>query len=302
MAMVMMLAFCMPAMASEPEPTIVANAATQGAYMYNVETQEQSFVSASSYARTSSSRSMPQYIPSSAVADSKVVTPPDSRTKVSSPSGRYSNTVLLIVKFEGQAEIAVSGWMIGPKTVATAGHCVYKYGKGWAESITVYPGASGGNYPFGSASAINMWAGGDYMANDGNYAVGVYDDWGVIELDSNLGNQTGWLGLVAAENYSSVAGATFQTNGYPADLENANVSTGNEWMYTCYGSFTGSKPRFLPTMYINIDFAGGQSGSPIYRNFSDTGYSAQAIGVAGDNQTIAVLINNWLFDFYMSVR
>lgn len=309
LAVTIMCAFTTSAYAGTEEnnspPLVVSTtAAMNGVYQYNVATKQETFLPAITY-RNSSRSTTPQYSPSNLGEDTVepyTVTDPDGRWKVTNTSGRYANTVLLKIKFPGKAETWATGWMIGPKTIATAGHCVFNYEAGWAEYIVAYPGSTGGSKPYGSARSINMWAGGDYVANQGNYNVGIHDDWGVIEVDSNIGNNTGWLGIVTASSYTDVSGQTFQTNGYPSDLDNESVSIDNKWMYSTYGNFTGTRPRFLPTMYIDIDFAGGQSGSAIYRYFDSSGYSAQAIGVGGNGQTIAVLINNWLFDFFMSVR
>lgn len=284
--------------------TISTSAAMNGVYQYNVESQQETFLPTSKY-RDASVTSYPQYMPND-IGENDIspytVTDPDGRWKVTDTSGRYANTVLLKIKFPGQNETWATGWMIGPNTIATAGHCVYKYGCGWAEYIIAYLGTTGGSKPYGGTKSVNLWAGGDYVANDGDYSLGVYDDWGVIEVESNVGDVTGWLGIVPANSYSDVAGRTFQTNGYPSDLDNEFRSIDNKWMYSTYGTFTGTKPRFLPTMYMDIDFAGGQSGSAIYRYVDGAGYAAQAIGVAGNDQTIVVLINDWLYDFYMSVR
>lgn len=310
LAVMVMCAFSAPTCAETQEnngdPMVVSTtAAMNGVYQYNVETERETFIPAITY-RSSSISTYPQYSPGDSGKEDNVepytVTDPDGRWKVTNVSGRYTNTVLLKIKFPGSSETWATGWMIGPKTIATAGHCVFSYEAGWAEYIIAYPGATGGSKPCGSAISINMWAGGDYVSNQGNYSVGIHDDWGVIEVNSNIGNSTGWLGIVTASSYTDVAGKTFQTNGYPSDLDNGNQSIDNKWMYSTYGSFTGIRPRFLPTMHIDIDFAGGQSGSAIYRYFDSSGYAAQAIGVGGNGQTIAVLINNWLFDFFMSVR
>jgi V8-like Glu-specific endopeptidase len=42
-----------------------------------------------------------------------------------------------------------TGWFVGPKTIITAGHCVYhpNFG-GWANEIKIYPGRYGTNFPF----------------------------------------------------------------------------------------------------------------------------------------------------------
>src|SRR5688572_5793714 len=62
-----------------------------------------------------------------------------------------------------------TGWFIGPKTVLTAGHCVYsnQFFGGWASSVEVIPGLLGAGTgadvrPYGSAtseqlSSVDRW-------------------------------------------------------------------------------------------------------------------------------------------------
>ena len=48
-----------------------------------------------------------------------------------------------------------TGWLAGPRTVITAGHCVYHLADmgGWANEIEVTPGRNDLNTPFGTAVA-----------------------------------------------------------------------------------------------------------------------------------------------------
>lgn len=57
---------------------------------------------------------------------------------------------LLITAADGSNWIG-TGWLVGPRVLLTAGHCVYIHTRGgWAEQIEVIPGRRGTERPFGS--------------------------------------------------------------------------------------------------------------------------------------------------------
>ena len=61
-----------------------------------------------------------------------------------------------------------SGALIGPRTIVTAGHCVFmKEQGGWASSITVTPGRSGNSRPFGSSNAVTLKSVRGWVNNSG---------------------------------------------------------------------------------------------------------------------------------------
>ncbi len=62
----------------------------------------------------------------------------------------------LLMKFPNGNFIG-TGWLIGPRTVMTAGHCLYdsRRGGGWAQSIEIIPGMLRGQAkPYGSQVSI----------------------------------------------------------------------------------------------------------------------------------------------------
>ena len=63
------------------------------------------------------------------------------------------NCQLLITARNGRKG-RCTGWLIGPRTVMTAGHCLYSHSAGgWARSIEVIPGMDATRKPFGSQVA-----------------------------------------------------------------------------------------------------------------------------------------------------
>lgn len=148
-----------------------------------------------------------------------------------------------------------TGWFIGPHTLATAGHVVYIKNSGvqgrdgWVKSISVMPGRNGNTLPYGSVISTNFrtvagWA----NSGDQNY------DYGAIIIPSELGGTTGWFGFGAWSDADLVA-SWANISGYPGDKP-----AGTQWYHSRKVVSVG--PR---KVYYDIDTAGGQSGSAVYR-------------------------------------
>ena len=104
-----------------------------------------------------------------------------------------------------------SGTMIGSHTVLTAGHCIFShdYG-GWATSVWVYPAMAGyHNTPFGESTAAGLVST-TWWAEDKNHD----GDTGVIQLNENTGDLTGWPAMVWGDYGQPAA---IDSGGYPSD-------------------------------------------------------------------------------------
>ena len=107
-----------------------------------------------------------------------------------------------------------NGVLIGPRTVATAGHCVYlKSAGGWAESIEVIPGCNGTTRPFGTATSTNFrsvsgWVTGSVPSSD----------YGCIVLPNGAfgGRNIGSFGF-AAWSAPEILALPAVVAGYPGD-------------------------------------------------------------------------------------
>lgn len=145
-----------------------------------------------------------------------------------------------------------TGWLVGPRTVITAGHCVYIHDRGgWVSSIEVIPGCNGATRPYGSGTAtafrsVTGWT----SSRNRNY------DYGAMILPSHkaYGNQLGYFGY-ASLSESSLLNLTLNLSGYPGDKP-----SGTQWFHARKTASVTAR-----TIVYNIDTAGGQSGSPVWR-------------------------------------
>lgn len=152
-----------------------------------------------------------------------------------------------------------TGWLVGPRTVITAGHCVYMHDNGgWPRSIEVIPGLNGASRPYGSCVAttfrsVKGWT----ESKKREY------DYGAIILPANcrFGDRTGYFGYSVKDD-SFLMSAVLNLSGYPGD------KGGNEqW-------FMSKKAKSVSERVITyeIDTMGGQSGAPVWVKIGEERY------------------------------
>ena len=176
-----------------------------------------------------------------------------------------------------------TGWMISPRTVITAGHCVFMHNEGgWARSVEVVPGLNDASRPYGSASSgalrsVTGWT----QSRNREY------DYGAIILPANarLGARTGWFGLAVRDD-AFLRAASLNLSGYPGD------KGGNQqW-------FMAQRAKSVSGRVItyNIDTMGGQSGSPVWilQNGQRYGVGVHTNGASSGNS--ATRINTDVFN------
>lgn len=145
-----------------------------------------------------------------------------------------------------------TGWLVGARTLITAGHCVFMHAHGgWVRQIEVIAGRNGASRPFGSCTAtsfrsVSAWTTG----HDRDF------DYGAILLPSacRLGDRVGFFGIAALSD-AELLNLTLNLSGYPGDKP-----SGTQWFMARRA--TSVTPR---TIVYNIDTAGGQSGAPVWR-------------------------------------
>ncbi|WP_139062421.1 trypsin-like serine peptidase [Aquimarina megaterium] len=145
-----------------------------------------------------------------------------------------------------------TGFLIGPRTVITAGHVVYmhKHG-GWAKSIEVIPGRNGGKKPYGSCKSSHF-----HSVKGWTKSKKRSHDYGAIILPKNCkyGNKVGYFGY-GNYGFFDLLGLKVNLSGYPGDKP-----AGTQWWHARKIKAVTSR-----TLVYNIDTAGGQSGSPVWR-------------------------------------
>jgi glutamyl endopeptidase len=161
---------------------------------------------------------------------------------------------LLITAQNGSVYIG-TGWLVSPRVVLTAGHCVYLHDDGgWASQIEVIPGRNGAARPYGSVISRNLrsirgWT----LDRDRDY------DYAAILLpeERRYGDELGWFGF-ASRTDDHFSGITLNLSGYPGDGGPTNQQ-GTQWWNARAVKDVNEKQ-----ITYEIDTWGGQSGSPVW--------------------------------------
>ena len=181
-----------------------------------------------------------------------------------------------------------TAWFIGPKTLATAGHCVFLQNDGgWAKSIEVAPARFGSDTPFETTSSSN------FSSVDGWVDQASRDfDYGVIHLKDDVAGQK--VGNFDVQSFPDglFNNVVLKVSGYPADLEKAQFQYFHE------------RPiqRLTETrLFYDIDTFGGQSGSPIWQDTEEFGVVAVGIHTTGGvSSNSGTRINDHVIDNLIS--
>jgi glutamyl endopeptidase len=233
------------------------------------------------------------------IAEASFGPPPMHAETVHGPDNRLRITTTAIYPWRAHASLLITaadnsqwigtGWFIGPHTLMTAGHVVYIKGSGvagrdgWVKRIQVMPGRNGSTLPYGSVTSTNFrsvtgWT--TSASGDENY------DYGAILLPNELGSTTGWFGF-GVYTAADLLGSVGNISGYPGDKP-----AGTQWYDARKIASVNSHKVFY-----DIDTAGGQSGSAVYRiiNGGRYAFAVHAYGGASTNsgtRIVTPMFNN----------
>jgi V8-like Glu-specific endopeptidase len=200
----------------------------------------------------------------------------------------------LIITAQTGSVYVGTGWLVSPRLVITAGHCVFLHDEGgWASQIEVIPGRNGTERPFGSAvsydfRSVEQWQ----FDRDRDY------DYGAILLpeDRRYGDQLGWFGFAARED-SQFSGITLNLSGYPGDGGKAGPERqqGTQWFNS-----RAVEDVYEKQISYEIDTYGGQSGSPVWEMTADGSRYGLAIHTWGTSVANgATRITREVFDMFI---
>jgi V8-like Glu-specific endopeptidase len=212
----------------------------------------------------------------------------------STTSYPYSAAVELLADFQGH-EISASGAFIDPTHILTAGHALYDFTYGLADSVTVYAGRNGDTVqPFGAIPGAHWTVHASYVS--GPYQGQAAYDLGIITLNTPLGNTAGYLGVspLVPDSYFD-NGGTIATLEYPGDTH----SGVNQYLAT--GPATNADVNALYWQLQNIPIEHGSSGAPVY--VTDSSGARYIVGVVSELspiEGIASRINNTKFNWILS--
>lgn len=193
--------------------------------------------------------------PTGLFARPEVIIGADDRARVHATSAwPFAVHGHMIMRFPNGKTYIGSGAMVNRHHVLTAGHCVYSRADGgWATSIRFNAGQNDGSLPFGSAMAARL-------LSVRGYTVELDTEWdmAMLILDRDLGQRTGWFGVVTFGDDSRLLRKRVNVTGYPGDK-------GGEQMWTHADAI---KSVGAERFFYNIDTMGGQSGSGVWSTFA----------------------------------
>lgn len=187
-----------------------------------------------------------------AVMALEVVIGTDERVRIAKTTNvPWRRICALRITMAGNRTYRGTGFFIGPRTVATAGHCVHlKDQGGWAKKVEVIPGANGTLRPFGAAVSTSFRSTQGWV-RDGKPE----SDYGCVVLPPNAfpGQKFGSFGFGVFPPDVLLARRAVLA-GYPGDKPFAEL-----WGMPF--QIKTVEPRRL---IYTADTAGGQSGSGVY--------------------------------------
>jgi glutamyl endopeptidase len=184
----------------------------------------------------------------------EVVIGADDRVRINNTAVRPWSGIchLNITARNGQRFIG-TGWLIAPRTVITAGHCVYIHNAGgWVSEVEVSAGRNAAVRPFGAIKSSRVSSSPEWVA-----ARNRNHDYGCIILPKAPRSTSGALPFsfnYAARTDVQIRSRALNLSGYPGDKGGIT-----QWFHARM-----AKAVTPDVITYDIDTAGGQSGSPVW--------------------------------------
>ncbi|MNW44177.1 Glutamyl endopeptidase precursor [compost metagenome] len=183
----------------------------------------------------------------------------------------WSAVCRLIITLDDGRQGVGTGWLCGPATVITAGHCVFdSETRKWHKSIVVIPGKDDRLEPYDrfTVAPEHFWSVNGWV-QDGNQEY----DYGAIILNSTIGNNTGYLGFRYDPN-DAINQKPILNTGYPSD------KNGTQWYMK--GIVNDVQER---KVYYKLDTMGGNSGGPVCLGETNQAICIHAYGGCAANRS-----------------
>lgn len=214
----------------------------------------------------------------------------NNRSRVSNPNTfPYRASVLIIVDYKKPNGTTVrghgSGSMIGPNKVMTAAHVLYDRTYGWASTVRVYPAVKNNYTDYNMAYGSTLYTFGGYISASNGSLSAQQKDVGIVKLDSNLGNSTGWYG------YTTSRTSYLRLNGYDGDIDDGRS------LVTRAGSNTRVENGIVKYPWKT---SGGLSGGGLYNPSNNMLEGLHAYSYSQGNVQMdggGAKINGTIFDF-----
>jgi len=174
----------------------------------------------------------------------------DSRTQVSNTTDYPYRCICWLVITAQDGQYGGTGWIVGPRTVITAGHCVFMQNfHDWVKQIDVYPGRNGPDTPYAFTS--NQFRSVAAWTEQGDPK----SDYGAIILSSPIPNlkQFGTFFFQSLDD-GTLAAKTVTVAGYPGDKDRGTLWKDSRQLLNVTAQ----------NLIYDISTYGGQSGSPVY--------------------------------------
>lgn len=169
----------------------------------------------------------------------------------------YRSICRIVITFNEISNVAFqgTGFLVGPHTILTNCHVLYDcsndHNYGWFDTISISFGTyknSNGEIinPYGTITQFTYASCGSFR-DTGN----VNDDWALLDLNVNIGNELGYFGVTAESNDND----SVRVVGYSGDLD-------RKMAYSNGVIFNVNTYKFDH----NCDVYSGGSGSPVIKN------------------------------------